>query len=75
MVGNAIDPGPRRATRVEPLVTSPQLKMNLLDQVAALFRVSLVRPRQPFERAAVFVRRIPVQVILARLSVQIPHLR
>ena len=44
--------------------------MNLLDQVATLFRVSLVRSREPFERGTVFVRRVPVQVILARLSVQ-----
>src|ERR1700682_5351866 len=70
MVGNAIDPRPRRTTRIEPLKTPPQLKMDLLDQVATLFRVNLVRPREPFERGIVSVRRAPVQVILARPSVQ-----
>ena len=70
MVGNAVDPGPRGTAGIEALKTPPQLKMNLLDQVAALFRVDLVRPREPFERGTVFVRRVPVQVILARLSVQ-----
>lgn len=46
MVGNAIDPGPQRTAGVELLKAAPQLKMNLLVQVTALFRVSLVSVRQ-----------------------------
>ncbi|HXI42514.1 MAG TPA: hypothetical protein VNH83_21205 [Bryobacteraceae bacterium] len=42
--------------------------MNLLDQVAALFWVNLVRAGEAFERRRVLVRRIPVQAILARFA-------
>jgi len=68
MVGNAIDPGPSGTAGIEPLETPPQLKMDLLDQVTALFGVNLVCAREPFERRTVLVRRVPVQVILARLA-------
>ena len=70
MVGNAIDPGPQRTPGVVPLKTPPQLKMKVLAQVAALFRVSLVCPREPFQSGTELGRRIPVQAGLARLSVQ-----
>jgi hypothetical protein len=41
--------------------------MNVLGQVAALFRVSFISPREPFDGRAEFIDRIPVQVILTRL--------
>ena len=68
MVGDAIDPSARGTAGIEPPETSPQLKMHLLDQVAALFRVSLVRAGEPFKRRPILVHRIPVQVILAHLA-------
>src|ERR1700722_14621411 len=66
MVGNAIDPGPQRTAGIVPLETPPQLKMDALAEVAALFRVSLVGAGKPFEGRSVLFRRVPVQVILAR---------
>ena len=48
MVGNTIDPGPYGATCVIQFETPPQLKMNVLAQVAALFGVRLVAARKPF---------------------------
>ena len=70
MVGNTIDPGARGTPGIEPLEATPQLKMNLLNQVATLFGVSLVRAGESFERRPVLVRSIPAQVILARLPRQ-----
>jgi hypothetical protein len=49
VVGHPIDPGPRGTAGIEAQETPPQLKMNLLEQVATLFRVSLVRAREPLE--------------------------
>src|ERR1700721_1607407 len=66
MVGDTIDPCPQRTARIVLLETAPQLKMDVLAQVAALLWVSLVGARKPFERGTVFIRRDPVQVILAR---------
>jgi hypothetical protein len=45
MVGHAINPGPQGTAGIVPLETPPQLKMNVLAQVLALFRVSLVGAR------------------------------
>jgi hypothetical protein len=49
MVRDTIRPGPHGTAGIEPLETPPQLEMNVLAQVAALFRVSLVGAREPFE--------------------------
>jgi hypothetical protein len=68
MVGDAIDPCPFRTTPIESLKTSPQLKVNLLGEVATLVRVGLIGAREPFERGTVLVRRVPVEVILTCLS-------
>ena len=48
-MGNAIDPGPQGTAGIVPLETPPQLKMNVLAQVAALFRIRFVGARKPFE--------------------------
>src|SRR5687768_9819914 len=50
VVSNSVDPGPDRASAVESSKAPPERNMNLLQQVAALFRVAFVRPRQPFQR-------------------------
>ena len=42
--------------------------MNVLAQVAALFRVSFIGPREPFERRSEFIDRFPVLAILIRLA-------
>jgi hypothetical protein len=49
VVSNAVDPRSQGTAAIVPLKTPPQLKMNVLAQVAALFRVSFVSPREPFE--------------------------
>jgi hypothetical protein len=49
MVSDAVDPRPQGAAAIVLLKTPPQLKMNILAQVAALFGVSFVSPREPFE--------------------------
>src|SRR5208283_1882554 len=71
MVSNAIDPRPRRTTRIEPFETPPQLEMNFLDQIAALVRIDLISPRQPFQRRTELLRHIAVQFVLARHAVHI----
>ncbi len=70
MVSHPIDPGPQRATRIEPLEAPPKLEMDFLDEVAPLFRVGFVGPRQPFQRGAVLVRGFPVAIMPARVFVQ-----
>ena len=50
MVGNAVNPRSEGTAAIVPLETPPQLAMNVLAQVAALFRVSLIGPGEPFER-------------------------
>jgi hypothetical protein len=42
VVGNAVDPRPEGTAAIVRLKTPPQLEMNVLAQVAALFRVSFV---------------------------------
>jgi hypothetical protein len=42
------------------------LKVNFLEQVAALFRVGLVGAREPLQGRAVLAGRIFITVILAR---------
>jgi hypothetical protein len=49
VVGNAVDPRPEGTAAIVPQKTPPQLEMNVLAQVAALFRVSFVGPREPVE--------------------------
>jgi hypothetical protein len=49
MMSDAVDPRPQRAAAIVLLETPPQLKINILAQVPALFRVSFVSPREPFE--------------------------
>jgi hypothetical protein len=53
VVGYAIDPGAERASVVKAFETPPKRDMNLLQQVAARFRVSLVDASQAFERSAI----------------------
>jgi hypothetical protein len=49
MVSDPIGPGPQGTPSIVPLETPPQLKMNVLAQVAALFWVSFVGAREPIE--------------------------
>jgi len=49
MVSDAVDPRPQGAAAIVLTETPPQLKMNVLAQVAALFRVRFVSPREPFD--------------------------
>jgi hypothetical protein len=44
MMRNTIDPGSKGTSKVEILETSPQLKVNLLEQVATFLRVSFIGP-------------------------------
>lgn len=70
MVRHAIDPRSQRTAGIERPKAPPQLKMNFLEQVAPFFRIHLVSAREPFERAAQLIRRVFVQVVLARLADQ-----
>ena len=49
VVSDPIRPSSQGAAGIVPLKTAPKLKMNVLAQVAASFRVSLVGAREPFE--------------------------
>ncbi len=49
VVSDAVDPGPQGAAGIVALKAPPQLKMNVLPQVAAPFRVGFVGARKPFE--------------------------
>ena len=44
---------------------APQLKMNVLKQVAASFGVGFIGARQPLERWAVILDRFAVQIVLS----------
>jgi hypothetical protein len=66
MMRNTIDPGPHRAAAIVELKTPPQLQMNVLAQVTAFLRISLVGRREPLESRAEFLRRVVVQLVLAR---------
>lgn len=52
VVSNAVAPGSQGAAAVVLIKTPPQLKMDILAQVAALFRVGFVGGRKPFESGA-----------------------
>src|SRR5215471_4431235 len=71
MVGNAIDPGPQRTAAIVALETSPQLEMDLLDQVPAFFRVGLVSPGQPFERRTKLLSRGVIEGVLIGWPAQV----
>ena len=49
VVGDAIGPGPQGTAAVVLTETPPQLKTDVLAEVAALFRVGFVGTRKPFE--------------------------
>jgi hypothetical protein len=68
MVGNAVDPRPEGTAAIVPLKTPPQLEMNILAEVAALFQVSFIGPREPVERRSELIQRVPIEGILIRLS-------
>jgi len=65
LASDAVGPGPQETAGIVTLKTPPQLKMNVLAQVAALCRVSLIGAREPSQGRAVFIHCVPVQVILA----------
>jgi hypothetical protein len=46
---------------------TPQLQMNVLEQITTRLRVPLIRARQPVERGTVGIGRLAVQIFLAHL--------
>ena len=66
MVGNAVDPRPQGTAGIVPLKAPPHLKMNVLAQVAAFFRVAFVGAYQPFERRAELLHCLAIQLVLTR---------
>jgi len=68
VVSHAIDPGAQGTASVETLEAPPQLKVNLLEQVATFFRVSFVGARETIERTRELFRSVAVHIVLARVS-------
>ncbi len=64
VVSDAVYPGPQRTTPVEMRETAPQVKMNVLEQIAACFRIGLIRTRQPVQSSGISVSRLLVQFVL-----------
>jgi hypothetical protein len=60
MMGNAVNPRPKGASAIVPLKTPPQLEMNVLAQIAALFRIRFVGSCEPFERRSELIYRITI---------------
>jgi hypothetical protein len=48
-VSNAVHPGPQRTSVVEMREAAPELKVNLLEQVATHLGIKLICSRQPVE--------------------------
>lgn len=70
MMSDAVDPRPQGAAAIVLLKAPPHLKMNILGEVAPLFQISFVGPREPFECGSELFHGLPVEVILARLPSQ-----
>jgi hypothetical protein len=68
VVSHAIDPGAQGTAGIEALEASPQLKVNLLEQIATFVRVSFVGAREAFERSREFPGRVPIHFVLASVS-------
>jgi len=64
VVGHAIDPGAQRATRVPAREAAPECEVDLLQQVAAILCVGLVRVGEAFECGAVSGGGFAVSVVL-----------
>ena len=75
MMGYAIDPGAQRTAGIEAAEASPQLKVNLLEQVAALFRMSFVGAGEAFEGGRELFRGIAVLVVLGRDGLDSCHIQ
>ena len=63
VVRHSIHPGPHRAAAVETGQAAPQRHVNLLEEIAAPVRVTLVGPRQPLQRAAIFPGNLGIEVL------------
>ena len=68
MMSNSIDPGSRGTAGIVARETPPQLKMNILNQVAPPFRVGFIGPGDSFDCPAVANDRLAVEIVLAPLS-------
>jgi hypothetical protein len=68
MVSNAVDPRPQGTAGIVLLKAPPQLKKNVLAQVAAFLRVGLVGTHEPFKWGTELLHRLPVQFVLMRAS-------
>jgi hypothetical protein len=62
-MGNAINPGSQRAPGIEFFKTAPQLKMNLLQQIAATVSISFVGVSKPFKCRAIFRGYLLVKLV------------
>ena len=69
-MGDAVSPGAEGAAAIVALKAPPQLKMNVLAQVAALFGVGFVGAGEAVEGGAELIDRVPVQAILIGLAVR-----
>lgn len=68
VMGDAVNPRPQGATAIEALKAPPQLKMNVLGKIAALFRIGFVSSSEAIEGGSESIYRLPVQGILIRWS-------
>ncbi len=64
VVRDPVQPNPERAPPVELREAPPELQVDLLQQVAARFRIELIGARQTIERRAMALCRLFVQRIL-----------
>ena len=73
IVRHAIHPRSKRAPAIEPGETAPQRHVNILQQVAAFFRIDFISARQAVQRPAIAGGCLPIQLVLLgiRFYVQI----
>jgi hypothetical protein len=65
VVCDTVHPGSQRTSFIKMPEATPQLQMNVLEQVTTSVGVRLIRARQPVERGTVGIGRLFVQIILA----------
>src|ERR1035438_9879488 len=73
VVGYAVDPGAQRAARIPAREAAPECEMYLLQQVAAMVWVGLVRPGEAFQGGAVSGGGFAVSVVLRSFHNQGSH--
>jgi hypothetical protein len=65
VMGYSIDPGLQAAAAVKQTEAAPKFNVDLLQQVAPLFRVSLVAPGEPAEGGSTESAGLLVQLVVS----------